>query len=262
MTPFTSLLPNLMPAWHRWLAALALGWSANLLAAPPVCVPVLAQSNPVKMPVPGVVYVLGDSISDGLAKDGLADKMRERFGSLVHISADVGRSITTPGVQIKQSALQSVTQDQAYIARADTIIVVLGSNQIEPSFANSQQLLMWQLKALAPQARYFWVDIGATLANQTQGWSARNQVIYDNAPLLDYQVISRYKAIFGADANPLNITAGRNFPGMLTEPGYNAEGNLHGADSALTQAILQTLGPDLAAQTQAPVANGRCDASS
>lgn len=195
-----------------------------------------------RIPSPKNIYVLGDSIGYGLFRVGLEALLRERFGSQVLISFDVGRSITSPGIQIKQSALQSVAQDKAFIAKADAVIVVLGSNQLEPSFANSQQVLMWQLKALAPDARYFWVDIGATLANQVAGWNARNLVIYDNAALLGYQVISRYKAIFGPDADPLNIVPGRNFPNMLTEPGFGADGNLHGADDALAQAVANALG--------------------
>lgn len=242
------------------LAALAVGWTAALCAAPTPCVVVAQGVNTLEPSVPGTVYVLGDSISEGLAQDGLADKLRERFGSTVRISADVGRSITTPGIQIKASALESVQRDQAYITRADTIIVVLGTNQVETSFANSQQLLMWQLKALAPEARYYWVDIGATLANQVVGWNARNRVIYDNAPLLGYRVISRYKAIFGADADPLNITPGRNFPGWTTEPGFGVEGNLHGESAALTQAILQTLTPSTAALVHASAKQASCGA--
>ncbi|TXT40193.1 MAG: hypothetical protein FD135_1504 [Comamonadaceae bacterium] len=206
-----------------------------------------------RTPTPKTIYVLGDSISYGLSRVGLEAQLRERFGSQVLISFDVGRSITSPGIQIKQSALQSVAQDQAFIAKADTVIVVLGSNQLEPSFANSQQVLMWQLKALAPDARYFWIDIGATLADQVAGWSARNQVIYDNAALLGYQVISRYKAIFGPDADPLNITPGRNFPNMETEPGFGVEGNLHGADDALAQAVVRAL-----AAPDGPTASGMC----
>ena len=257
LTPYPARLAY---AWRCLLAVLALGWAPQLPAATVPCGGVAPLTRVSAQPLPGMVYVLGDSISEGLAQDGLADKMRDRFGSTVRISADVGRSITTPGVQIRQSALESVTQDQAYIARADTIIVVLGTNQIEASFANSQQLLMWQLKALAPDARFYWVDIGATLANQVAGWNARNRVIYDNAPMLDYQMISRYKAIFGADADPLNITPGRNFPDQATEPGYGAEGNLHGVSAALSQAILQALAPPSPVQARANTRQGGCSA--
>lgn len=257
MDHFDVCLPSVLrKAGVMW----ALAWSAVAGAAPAPCVDAATLAGLAQAPRPGVVYVLGDSISEGLAQDGLADKMHERFGSTVRISADVGRSITTPGIQIKKSALDSVAQDQVFIAKADTIIVVLGSNQIETSFANSQQLLMWQLKALAPKARYYWVDIGATLANQVVGWNARNRVIYDNAPLLDYRVISRYKAIFGGDADPLNITPGRNFPGWATEPGFGAEGNLHGENAVLTQAILQALSPAQASMASSTGPALRCDA--
>lgn len=258
MSIFSSCSISFSRVLRILVGVLVVGWSMLLSAATAPCLTVAQVKASETHAVPGTVYVLGDSISYGLAQDGLADKLQERFGSKVRISFDIGRSITTPGIQIKKSALESVERDKAFIAKADTIIVVLGTNQMEKSFANSQQLLMWQLKALAPNARYFWVDIGATMANQAQGWSARNRVIYDNAAALGYQVISRYKAIFGADADPLSIVPGRNFPGMITEPGYGAEGNLHGADAALTQAILQALGAVPAALVHATVANARC----
>lgn len=242
------------PVWRALLAA-ALVWGATpLWAAPATCEVAVSPA------APGTVYVLGDSIGYGLFKDGLADKLRERFGSEVRISFDVGRSITTPGSQINQTALQSVEADAAYISRADTIVIVLGSNQMEASFANSQQLLLWQLKALAPNARYYWVDIGGTLANQVAAWSVRNRVIYDNAPLLGYEVISRYRAIFGAEADPLNLSAGRNFPYMNTEPGFGVEGNLHGADPALSAAILQALQPKPATAAGVKPNNAACKA--
>ena len=131
--------------------------------------------------------------------------------------------------------------DRAYIATASTIIVVLGTNQMEASFAQSQEQLMTALKAIAPKAKYYWVDIGATIAPQAPAWSARNKTIYDNAQPLGYTVISRYKAIFGPNADPLNITPGQNFPGWVTEPGFGGPGNLHGMYAELTKAIVETL---------------------
>jgi hypothetical protein len=184
------------------------------------------------------VYVLGDSIAYGLSLDGLDAKLKARLGGDVHISYDGARSITTAGNQIKKTALESVDLDKALIAKAQVIVIVLGMNQMEADFAQSQQLLMRRLKALAPVARYFWVDIGATIAPQAQSWSARNKLIYGNATTLGYQVVSRYKAIFGATADPLNIKAGQNFPDWPTEEGYGGPGNIHGFYAELSQALV------------------------
>lgn len=260
MTSFSCCHQRFLPALRGLLVGLMLGWATLLCAAPSPCLDAAPLTNLPRRSVPGTVYVLGDSLSDGLERDGLADKLHERFGSTVRISADVGRSITTPGIQIKKSAIESVERDQAYIAQADTVIVMLGTNQVEQSFANSQQLLMWQLKALAPNAYFYWVDIGATLANQVAGWNARNRVIYANAAPLGYQVISRYKAIFGPDVDPLNISPGKNFPGLSTEPGYGAAGNLHGADAELSHAILQTLTPSSTTLARVSTTAVRCKA--
>jgi hypothetical protein len=204
----------------------------------------------------GSTYVLGDSISYGLYRDRLTLKLQNKLGGPSRINYDGGRSITTPGSQIKKSALESVEIDKAYIATASVIIVVLGTNQTEESFAKSQEQLMQTLKAIAPKAKYYWVDIGATIASQAVAWSARNKIIYDNAPVLGYSVISRYKAIFGPDADPLNITPGRNFPGWETEPGFGSAGNIHGMYAELTQLIVDTLaGSNQPAQT--PLSNAQ-----
>ena len=205
--------------------------------------------NPAERPVratcdkaPGwASYLLGDSIMAGLHRDRMALKLTAMLGGPVRISYDSGRSIVTPGNQIKKTALESVDLDEAYIANAKVILIALGTNQLEPSFAESQRLLMQKLKALAPQARYYWIDIAATISTQASGWSARNKVIYDNAPLLGYTVISRYKALFGPEADPLNITPGLVFPGMVSEAGYSGPGSVHGAYPELTEAILDVL---------------------
>jgi hypothetical protein len=199
-----------------------------------------AQGKPAALPV-GPVYVLGDSIAYGLARDRLILRMRKRFGVSMQINFDAGRSITQPGLQSKTSALEGVEKDAAVIAQARVVVVILGTNQTEASFANSQQALLWRLRDLAPQADYFWVDIGATVATQAASWSERNRLIYDNAASLGYRVISRYRAIFGPQADPLAIEPGQNFPGIPTEEGYGTPGNVHGAYPQLAQAVVQAL---------------------
>lgn len=186
-------------------------------------------------------YVLGDSIAFGLHKDRFALKIQSEFGGTTKISYDTGRSITTPGIQIRKSALDSVDLDKEYISKANLVIISLGTNQNEDSFANSQKQLMSKLLTLAPSAKYYWIDIGATIATQTTGWNTRNKAIYEQASVLGYSVVSRYKAIFGPDVDPLNITPGKNFPDMENEPGYGAPGNVHGAYPALTEALLETI---------------------
>ena len=200
-------------------------------------------------------YVLGDSISYGLRMAGFTSALQSKLGGKVKISHDAGRSISSPGTQINKTALQSLDIDRDHIAQSKVIIVVLGTNQIETSFADSQQQLMRKLKSIAPDARYFWVDIGATIAPQAAGWSARNRVIYDNAASLGYTVISRYQAIFGPTADPFNIKPGQLFPGQVTEPGYGGEGNIHGAYPELSQAILQTLSVSMVGAAQRTLQN-------
>ena len=130
------------------------------------------------------------------------------------------------------------------------IIAALDTNQSETSFASSQQQLMRKLKSIAPDARYFWVDIGATIESQAQGWSERNKIIYAHTAPLGYTAISRYQAIFGPTAAPLNITPRKLFPGQDTEPGDGDLGNIHGAYPELSRATLQALSTSMAGVPQ------------
>lgn len=213
----------------------------------------LASANPVRQEIkassptracqinPASAYVLADSLGMGLKYAGLEVTLRALLRGPQKISFDGGRSITTPGAHIQKSALDSVDDDAIFISNAQVIIIVLGTNLLEDNFAESQTRLMQKLKSLAPNATYFWVDIGATMSTQAQQWSDRNRIIYERAQVLGYQVISRYKAIFGPQADPLQIQPGQLFPGYQSEPGYGGAGNIHGYDLALSQAILDTL---------------------
>ncbi len=185
-------------------------------------------------------YVLGDSISYGLHEDGIEQKLSEKLGGETKVNYDGGRSITAPGFQVKTSALDAVDDDAEYIKTAKTIIIVLGTNLGDDPFDQKMNELLTKLRSHAPGANYFWVDIGATGAKSAETWSARNRIIYEQASSKNYAVISRYKAIFGPDADPLNITAGQNFPGLADEDvaTYGA-GNVHGAYAELSAAILE-----------------------
>lgn len=196
-------------------------------------------------PAPASAYVLGDSLGYGLKLAGLEVTLRALLRGPQMVSFDGGRSITTPGAHIKKTALESVDMDAAFIRHAKVVIIVLGTNILEANFTESQTELLKKLKALAPSATYYWVDIAATMSTYAQAWSDRNQLIYGNANALGYQVISRYKAIFGPDADPLHIRSGWVFPGMASEPGYGGEGSIHGKDIVLSEAIVDALLPDL-----------------
>lgn len=196
-------------------------------------------------PAPASAYVLGDSLGYGLKLAGMEVTLRALLRGPQMVSYDGGRSITTPGAHIKKTALESVDLDAAFISNAKVVIIVLGTNILEANFTESQTELLRKLKALAPSATYYWVDIAATMSTYAQAWSERNRLIYANANTLGYQVISRYKAIFGPAADPLHIRSGWVFPGMVSEPGYGGEGSIHGQDLVLSEAIVDALLPDL-----------------
>ena len=219
----------------------ASGQVAPQAAKPAGCTDNPANAQTLKLSGAVSSYVLADSIGSGLHAAGLEKSLQEQLGGPSKISFDTGRSITSPGIQINRSALESVDIDSGIISKAGVIIIILGTNQTESSFADSQRLLVEKLKRIAPQAVYYWVDIGATISTQVAGWNARNKLIYDRAPELGYTVISRYKAIFGPSADPLNIRPGQNFPDRPDERGYGGPGNIHGAYPELAAAVLESV---------------------
>ena len=162
---------------------------------------------------PQNTYILGDSISEGLHQAGLEEKLQAKLGGQVMIDFDSGRSITRPGTEKHQSALDAVDADQEYIKGSKNIVVVLGTNPTDNPFAENLQALIAKLKALAPDAKYYVVDIGATRADTVGVWNERNKIIYDNAETLGYTVISRAKALFGDGTDPTNLPAGADIPG-------------------------------------------------
>lgn len=247
MTTIRPFLHLLLCAW-----ALALNPATAAAASKPAKAAANAAGKTCVPAAPASAYVLGDSLGYGLKNTGFETTLRALLRGPQMISFDGGRSITSPGAHIKKTALESVDLDAAFIAKANVVIIVLGTNITEANFVESQALLLKKLKALAPNAAYYWVDIGATISIYAQAWSDRNKLIYDNAGPLGYKVISRYKAIFGPDADPLHITPGRVFPGYAPEPGYGGEGSVHGHDTLLAEGILDALLTDLNAITGGP----------
>ena len=79
----------------RPVAVLAQGLPGQVITSPMAATPVGA-------------YVLGDSIANGLQIAGLEAQLQGQLGRPARINFDGGRSITTPGSQIKKSALDSV----------------------------------------------------------------------------------------------------------------------------------------------------------
>ncbi len=223
--------------------------AADSRATPPKRLPAAPQApttvRTCQAPAPASAYVLGDSLAFGLKLAGTEVTLRALLRGPQRISYDGGRSITTPGAHIRKTALESVDLDAEFIAKAKVVVIVLGTNILEPDFTASQTDLLKRLKALAPDARYYWVDIAATMSTYAQAWSERNRLIYGNADALGYRVISRYQAIFGPSADPLNIRSGWVFPGMVSEPGYGGEGSIHGHDITLAEAIVDALLADL-----------------
>ncbi len=178
-------------------------------------------------------YMVADSIGQGAEQAGLAAKLAAKTQSQVVINADPGRSITHPGSEKHQSALEAVNEDKALIKSAKNIVIELGTNPTD-NFAKDLKVLIFEMKLLAPQAQIYVVDIGATRSDTVGVWNERNKVIYQDAGPLGYKVISRAKAVLGPNTDPTNLPAGKDIPGSRDD--------VHGGNEQLAQAIVNQVG--------------------
>jgi len=199
------------------------------------------------------VYMVGDSIGVGLVKEstGLVNRTKEIFDSDMFYNVEGGRAIingggNTPVTNIREepgvtrSGLQAVEDDQETIEDAGAIIIVLGTNPESGDFEEHLTNLVEKMKDYNSTATYYWLDIGANVESLPHAdiddapayFNERNRIIYDKADELGYTVISRYKAVFGADKDPLDIDS--SLDGLFD--------GIHGAYSDTADEIMDVLG--------------------
>jgi hypothetical protein len=175
----------------------------------------------------GQTYILGDSISVGLKRAGLEDKLAAK-GYPTKINANGSRSITSPGTSDgggpKRNAYEAVQDDAAYIKDSKNVIIALGTNT-EGNFSDKQKKLIDQIKAINPNANISWVDVFSigTKSEYKAAVKGINTQIFNNQSTYGYKVIDAYKFIWGANEDAKNIdTKNPPDPNRLLD-----NGNIH-----------------------------------
>jgi len=189
---------------------------------------------------PGQTWFMGDSLTYGLKDFGdLEAKLTAAGFTPNQVNDRGGRAITSDGGggpgQEAGNGLEAVENDAEFIKGSKNVVIALGTNdgniaggtkdQIISSFGKNHADLIGRVKALAPNAKIFWVDIAAVGINKA-GAEAINTVIYQKAQELGYTPISQFKYVWGDDQDPLQI-ASKNLPdpkGLLSTDGVHYAG--------------------------------------
>lgn len=172
---------------------------------------------------PGQTYFMGDSLTVGLEIGQIKTKLDAKGYTPNTVNADGGRSISGPGMVKRTSGLQAIDTDAAFIKDCKHVIVALGTN-LESNFDARIAEIMGKIKGLAPTAKFWWVDIGATGINHTSA-AAANRAIYSQAGQIPFTVISQFKFLWGEDKDPqaYNIS-GSDPQGLLSSDGVHYSG--------------------------------------
>lgn len=262
-----------------WMAVILIA----LVAGVGIAVLRFSRAGSDNQPAPkGPMYWIGDSLSTNMAVYGnLVNKLQTNGFSPAYINQNPGRSITAGGFN-NQSALQAVDADNknvcvnapanvdpaitAYckahnnqynpIKDAKTIVLFIGTNPelSTDSFTDLQKQLLSKLRAINPNARYVWGDIGSpgnkTLATNNDALnfehlfhpqttqadlaaafdSGRQRItnnlykLYLNSVALNYSIISQYKFLWGESSGIgqlLQKTSQKDPNGYLSEDGVH-----------------------------------------
>ena len=114
----------------------------------------------------GKVYLIGDSITeDSATNKGLKDKLKADGYTDVVINSKASRSLRDGGGNL--DGIGVLKRDQAQWANANTIVVELGTNGGIDA-ANIRKTIDI-IKAGAPNATIYWVNVGANNSTRTTG---------------------------------------------------------------------------------------------
>jgi lysophospholipase L1-like esterase len=158
-----------------------------------------AATTPVVTGQPGSVYMIGDSITEGIAGAGVATRLQEIGWQPTTIDASAGRSITGGGLtgSDRQPALAALDNDKTTIQSARVIFVGLGTNPggsiNQTTYATNISTFVDKIRTFNSTAPIYWLNVispaipdkNARNATLTQQSTAKNFKIIDatNLPL-------------------------------------------------------------------------------
>lgn len=117
------------------------------------------------------VYLLGDSLTDGMRMSGLADSLKAQ-GWNPTITAACGRHLVGDGSSCAPapvlSGMNQIAQpaDMDAIKNAGVVVVGLGTNDAgSPTYSDDVTAMITKIKALNPAAKIYWTNLISTDGN-------------------------------------------------------------------------------------------------
>lgn len=116
----------------------------------------------------GNVYVLGDSLTEGMANTGLADALQQK-GWNPTINGQCGRHLVSDGFNCYgQAILGGMNQidqpaDQTAIKNAGVVVIGLGTNDPgSPTYGDDVTAMVSKVKSINPNAKIYWTNLFST----------------------------------------------------------------------------------------------------
>lgn len=149
-------------------------------------------TSPVATNSAGAVYMIGDSITEGLALSGIGSKLQEIGWQPTTIDASAGRSITGPGLSgaDRQPGLAALDNDAATIKAAEVIFVGLGTNPggsiNQTTYGSDIDRFVDKIRASNSSAPIYWLNV---ISPAIPDKDARNQTLTQRAESKNFTVI-------------------------------------------------------------------------
>lgn len=139
----------------------------------------------------GSIYMIGDSITEGIAATGIAGTLKAAGWQPTTIDASVGRSITGGGTTgNKKSAIDALTDNQDAIKKASVIFVGLGTNPggtiNQNSWGSSIDAFIDKMRTYNSTAQIYWLNIISPVIPDKD---ARNTTLLQHASSKSFTVI-------------------------------------------------------------------------
>jgi len=155
----------------------------------------------------GSVYMVGDSITDGIASAGIADTLKAAGWQPTTIDASWGRSIRGGGTtgNNKKPAMDAITDDQAKIKDAAIIYVGLGTNPSgsinQTTWGSDIDAFIDKIRSYNSTAPIYWLNVISPVIPDKD---TRNATLSEHAKTKSFKIIDANGVVsaFGGGLHP------------------------------------------------------------
>lgn len=171
----------------------------------------------------GAIYMVGDSITDGMDTAGMAETLKQAGWQPTDINASWSRSITRPGIKGNNNkpAIDAIADDRAKIKAAAVVFVGLGTNPgpgaiNQTTWGSEIDTFVDKLRTYNSTAPIYWLNV---ISPAIKDKDARNATLNQHATSKSFTVIDATGVVsaFGDTIHPTDYTPLKDFvAGKLT----------------------------------------------